>query len=192
MLCEIRFSVSAPTPKPGQRWWFLCVVDERTGGKRMVRKAEGNTEAGSGLQQDVRILNGSGKGGRDGNIKHTSDTRTRERGKGHPIASATSLLGEHVVRKRKRVQSAGAAFVPHINWQNSVSIGGKERRTPADEVTPSDIKTRFFYRSHARMRSIPHKTPEMERPIKDNARWAGERRSWRWDSLRWRLRVRWP
>jgi len=103
----------------------------------------------------------------------------REREKGHPIASATGLLGEHAVERRKKGgQSVGAAFVPHTNWQHSMDIGEKEGRTQADEITPSDLynQTRFFYRSYGRMRSIPHKTPEIECPIKANTRWAGERR----------------
>jgi len=47
--------------------------------------------------------------------------------------------------------------------QNPVGIGEKERRTQADEITPSDLcnQARLFYRSYAHMRSIPHKTPDI-------------------------------
>ena len=142
--------------------------------------------AGSGLQEDVRTLNGSGKGIVTYKYK-SDDTRTREREKRHPIASATGMLGGHVVQRRKKgEQRVSAAFVPHTNGRHSVGIGEKERRTQADEITPSDLcnQARFFYRSYAHIRSIPHKIPEIERPIKGNTRWVGERRSWRWYS-RW-------
>jgi len=97
----------------------------------------------------------------------SDDTRTREREKGHPIASVTDLLDEHVVQRKKGERSVGTAFVPHTYWQHSVGIGEKERRKQADEITPSDLysQTRFFCRSYAHIRSIPHGTPETERPI---------------------------
>ena len=54
----------------------------------------------------------------------SDDTRTREREKGHPIASATSLLGEYAAQRRKEgAQRIRAAFVPHsIQW-----LSGRKR-----------------------------------------------------------------
>jgi len=62
--------------------------------------------------------------------KYKSDgTRTREREKGHPIASATGLLDEHVVQRRKE-RKVSAPFLFHTPTDNIWWVlGRKEMNT---------------------------------------------------------------
>ena len=88
----------------------------------------------------------------------SNDTRTREREKGHPIASVTGLLDEHVVqREKKGEQSVSAPLSFHIPTGSIQWVSGRKgyehkqmRLRPRTFITKPVSSTG---RMHARARS---------------------------------------